>query len=537
MHQKNKKNLFHLFVWGCICALLMVSCQPKYALKGKLLLIDSMSEKDPITAQQMIKEAKQGGDYPLPILSLLEFKAKNNANQDIRKDSSAFQSLPFIKSKGDKLLLAMNYYYIGRYYAVNNDAPQAIKSFDLADSIIRRNYDKKSLTLKVKIASQEGYIYYYRYLINEAMLSFVKSYKYSSQLKDTTNMIFCLKDIASCYADNHQRNKSIELCRRALQLSQESSDTLMHTIISTQLARHYNEIGQTKEAHYFLQYSLDHPYQKDLTTVYYIAEAVYKALGMNDSMMFYLKKLEKQDDPYAKQAASQELVQYYLQAGDLANTKKQLNNYILYTDSINQLASTDAVEKAKALYDYTLHEEKSRHLEKQNQKMRETIIVASSIALLIIITLISYLYNNKQRNEKLRYKLEIYKQRISANANNKRERQAIDIYSNPVFSNIIKRINSSESNKHLNHQYWQEIYAELERLVPNFLSDLRKLCKMSENEEHVCILIMLGFAPKDISELTAHSRSSISLTRKRLYKRAFGSEGNPADWDKIIKNL
>lgn len=60
---------------------------------------------------------------------------------------------------------------------------------------------------------------------------------------------------------------------------------------------------------------------------------------------------------------------------------------------------------------------------------------------------------------------------------------------------------------------------------------------MSEHEEHVCILIMLGFAPKDISELTAHSRSSISLTRKRLYKRAFGSNENPSEWDKIIKNL
>lgn len=537
MNKKNKTNILYVIFLGCLCTLIFYSCQPKYALKGKLLLIDSMSEKDPITAQQRIKEAKQKGDYPLPILSLLEFKAKNNAGQDIRKDSSAFLSLPFIKSKGDELLLAMNYYYIGRYYAVNNDAPQAIKSFVLADSTIRRKHDKKSLALKVKIASQEGYIYYYRYLTNEAMKAFSKSYEYSSQLKDTTNMIFCLKDIASCYADNNQRNKSIKLCRKALYLSQESSDTLMRTIISTQLARHYNEIGKTKEAHYFLQYPLNHPYQKDLTTVYYIAEAIYKALGEKDSMVFYLKKLERQDDPYAKQEASRGLANYYLQAGDLASTKKQLNNYILYTDSINQLSSTDAVEKANALYNYTLHEEKSHHLEKQNQKMRETIIVAISMALLIIIILISYLYINKQRNEKLRYKLEIYKQRIAQNSITKRESQAIDLYSNPVFSNIMKRVKSTESNKHLNNQYWQEIYAEIERIFPNFLSDLRKLCKMNEHEEHVCILIRLGFSPKDISELTAHSRSSISLTRKRLYKRAFGNDENPSEWDKIIKNL
>lgn len=101
MSKKNKTNILYVIFLGWLCALIFGSCQPKYALKGKLLLIDSMSEKDPITAQQRIKEAKQKGDYPLPILSLLEFKAKNNAGQDIRKDSSAFLSLPFIKSKGD----------------------------------------------------------------------------------------------------------------------------------------------------------------------------------------------------------------------------------------------------------------------------------------------------------------------------------------------------------------------------------------------------------------------------------------------------
>lgn len=537
MSKKNKTDILYVIFLGWLCALIFGSCQPKYALKGKLLLIDSMSEKDPITAQQRIKEAKQKGDYPLPILSLLEFKAKNNAGQDIRKDSSAFLSLPFIKSKGDELLLAMNYYYIGRYYAVNNDAPQAIKYFAIADSTVKDCYGRKYLILRSKIASQSGYIYYYRYLINEAMMAFKRSYEYSVQSEDTAGMIYGLQDIASCYADLNQRNKSVKYCQKALLLAKKTSNTGLASIASTQLARHYVEMGIPRDAYKYIRYSLEHPNKDDYSTLYSIAESVYKALGKTDSMILYLNKLENLTSPYAKQAASQELVQYYLQAGDLVNTKKQLNNYILYTDSINQLASTDAVEKAKALYDYTLHEEKSRHLEKQNKEMRETIIVASSVALLIIVTLISYLYNNKQRNEKLRYKLEIYKQRISANANNKREGKAIDIYSNPVFSNIIKRINSSESNKHLNNQYWQEIYAEIERLSPSFLSDLRKLCKMSEHEEHVCILIMLGFAPKDISELTAHSRSSISLTRKRLYKRAFGNDENPSEWDKIIKNL
>ena len=172
MHKKNKKDILYFIVLSWLCTLMFGSCQPKYALKGKLLLIDSMSEKDPITAQRMIKEAKQEGDYPLPILSLLEFKVKNNANQDIRKDSSVFHSLPFIKSKGDELLLAMNYYYIGRYYAVNNDAPQAIKYFAIADSTIKDCYGRKYLMLSSKIASQSGYIYYYRYLINEAMMAF-----------------------------------------------------------------------------------------------------------------------------------------------------------------------------------------------------------------------------------------------------------------------------------------------------------------------------------------------------------------------------
>ena len=63
-------------------------------------------------------------------------------------------------------------------------------------------------------------------------------------------------------------------------------------------------------------------------------------------------------------------------------------------------------------------------------------------------------------------------------------------------------------------------------------------CRVSEHEYRVCMLIKLGIPLSCIAEITNKSRRAISLTRRRLYERAFGKEKNAAEcWDKFILSL
>ena len=60
---------------------------------------------------------------------------------------------------------------------------------------------------------------------------------------------------------------------------------------------------------------------------------------------------------------------------------------------------------------------------------------------------------------------------------------------------------------------------------------------MNEHEYHVSLLIKIGLQPSVIAVLTAHSRESITATRRRLFLKAFGKKGAPKDWDEFILSL
>lgn len=60
---------------------------------------------------------------------------------------------------------------------------------------------------------------------------------------------------------------------------------------------------------------------------------------------------------------------------------------------------------------------------------------------------------------------------------------------------------------------------------------------MNEYEHRVSLLIKIGIQPSVIAELTAHSRESVSATRRRLFEKAFEKKGTPKDWDEFIMSL
>lgn len=77
----------------------------------------------------------------------------------------------------------------------------------------------------------------------------------------------------------------------------------------------------------------------------------------------------------------------------------------------------------------------------------------------------------------------------------------------------------------------------VEKVYPKFHDRLLDLCKLNEHEYHVSLLIKIGIQPSIIATLTAHSRESITATRRRLYEKAFNKKGAPKDWDDTILSL
>lgn len=84
---------------------------------------------------------------------------------------------------------------------------------------------------------------------------------------------------------------------------------------------------------------------------------------------------------------------------------------------------------------------------------------------------------------------------------------------------------------------WAEVAALVDETYSGFTEKLYSLCRMSQQDYRVSLLIKLRLQPKDIATLTAHSKESVSSTRSRLYFKVFGKKGSTKDWDDFILSI
>lgn len=143
-------------------------------------------------------------------------------------------------------------------------------------------------------------------------------------------------------------------------------------------------------------------------------------------------------------------------------------------------------------------------------------------------------------NSMLRLELEEKKARLDyANTmakieNEKREQAETIIFSSDVYLRIKSLLTQGRS---MSDQDFLLLNQVVNSVYANFTERLYSLCKLSNHEYHVCLLVKVRIQPKDIAALTAHSKESVASTRSRLYQKVFGKKGSSKEWDDFILSL
>ena len=86
-------------------------------------------------------------------------------------------------------------------------------------------------------------------------------------------------------------------------------------------------------------------------------------------------------------------------------------------------------------------------------------------------------------------------------------------------------------------EHWGKIFNLIDGFYPHFRDTLYSLCKISDIEIKVCVLIKIGFTPTEIAILISSSKSNISSIRSRLYIKIFKKNGVSKDFDDFILSL
>ena len=463
-----------------------------------------------------------------------------------------------------KELLPLSYYYAGRIYSDLEDAPQAVDFFQKALDCEPED------SLKALIHSQLGTLFLRQRMVDASMEHVKAAYRYDVKNADTTGMIFDLRDLGNIYRYGEEDvDSSLTYYLEALRLASKQNDTLMQEELEGSVAAYYIQKDSLQVAWRWL-----HPLLRGIDERDANSASSLRSMAAE----YYMKKGD------ARQEAYKQLAEMSLKRGDMSRSMVWMKAYETCTDSIAEVMQAEAVAQTDALYNYQLRERENEKLTKAMMKTKT--IAAGAVGLLLVgglFTLFLY-YRNKHKRavlqlrtehleqlqeqerkrskaymeeneqkikelkeemrktnqenwqlqekmEKLRYANELASIEISE----RRQAEQMVLNSN-IYQRINKRLQDSKDYK-MSEAEWYELENVIELAYKDFKKSIGNVCQLKKQDLRVCLLLKAGFSPINIALLTAHSRQSISSTRRRLYERTFMEKGTPSQWDEFIKTI
>lgn len=529
----------HRLIFAAILVLTLYGCI-EHRYPQSLLDADSLMNEHTDSAlailNQVEPEMKGASESVQRYYQLLRIKGDDKVYKMQVSPDSIKAIVQYYEEDGDKTLLPMAYYYAGRVYSDLNEAPISLsyfqKSLDAMDA-----EDINDLQLKSVIYSQMGYLYLFQYLYDEAERCFRASYEIGIQTNDTINIFWGLRDIGTTYYWKGDYTKSLKYYKKAATIATKSDDKKLIANISNDIAFLYNRMGSYAKAREYIQKPLNYINLLDSNSVLSSALTVYANTNEVDSFLRTAHLLEKTGDAFSKKRVYDKLTKFYLDQGNIDKVRKYYESYKLYNDSTNTLTKSGELQKVHSIYKLNKEVAKNAQLEKQ-KLIQEFLLWVLLTGLLALLTYIrSYRKKNLERFKRFRIlQREIHSKNEMVKKieqdNHKRAQEIIK--TSAIYRTISERI---ESNSVLKESEWAQVELLVNDHYPKFKDRLFDLYEFSSHEYRLCLLIKLELGLTQIGILTAHSKSSVTNSRNRLYKKCFGKEGSAKQWDDFIHSL
>lgn len=469
---------------------------------------------------------------------LLTIKASDKSYIPSTSDSLIRRILAHYENGGDERLLPEVYYYAGRVYSDLGDAPQALDYFQKALDLVEN--DTTNLKLKSVIYSQMGYTAFLCNLYDKALDMHRGCYECGVLSKDTVGMIYGLMDMAVCYESIEKIDSATQLYNKALQLAKITGDVKLENRLHTQISTKLLSEGKKEQALYHIKKSLESVDPNNISVVYSSAAVIYDSLGIIDSSLYYNKQLLKYGEIYARKSAYRWFTSYFMKQKEFDKLLKYNKLYESAIDTIENITATEAVARMNALYNYQIREKQNILLKEKIEKKQRTIILLSIILFVIIISITYTIMYVREKQRKLKYKLQKYEQIIKEYKKKPQvEKETITnkLDHTDVIIKLKRMLNSPVGITKLSDDDWHNLSVVVNTMHAGFDEKLQDLCKMSEQDYRLCLLLKVGVNPTDISKLLYKSKTGISSIRRKLYSRAFGKKGESAAWDEVIASL
>lgn len=527
-----------------VAVLLIVQCGP-YSYHPQLVQLDSLADRNADSAVSLMHQIEplmaEADERDRRYFELLSIKVADKADLLLPTDTAAWQLVDWYEQHGDSRLLPMAYYYAARVCRTREDSPQALDYLLKANDLLRD--DDSQLHLKAVVNSQMGYIFSHQKLYQYALDAFRQAYRCDSLLRDSTGMVFNLRDLGFNYENVGRRDSSIYYFEQAMSLAELQNNERSVMQMKVQMANLCYTLGHIDKAHEFISQAIAYNDKANQGAIYSIAAKVYNAMEYYDSAYICYQKLQALPSVYGKEAGYKGLSDYYVSKGNIKEAVQYFNLYQQYSDSVDKITATATVAQMHSLYNYQLRERENQTLRKSNEiKSRMIYTIVIIITLLILLCIIAYFYI-RHKDMELKVKLERRQRvKVAMELAEIREQDRGQQEEALRGSDVLKRImrvlhDSNDTNKVLSDEMWDELEKRILEVSPGFKTQIMDVCKLTDFKYHVCLLLKANLSIANIAQLTQHSTEAVTSTRRRMAKNAFGPESTPQDWDHFIATI
>ena len=540
--RKNMDMKLHNFLYLFILTSWLTACHTDSHTTYLLQQADSLLNVQPDSAQTLLRVwedsmANQPEDIQM-YYQLLCIKANDKNYIAHTSDSLILPIVAYYTKQRNKTHLPEALYYAGRVYSDLNDAPRALEYYQQAIDVMK--HEKLiDYNLSSRIYSQMGTLFVYQELYNEAPEMFRKAYWYDSLLKDSTGLVFDLRDIGRVFASIDQRDSAVYYFNRAGEMALRIKDSTLLSMVYNELAGNYIDWNEYSKGYEKLQIA-----QQKIETlsmpVYYnnIADYYYYTNQLDSAIYYYKKNLSIHHSYVHKASAYESLAQIASKQNNFTQALNYYEQYMLYEDSLQQTIRTATIDKIHALYNYQQYKKENIVLKRQTFKQKQLLFV--TIFSLLFLLLIGIVFWQKQKRKEQtillqQEKLKRLQEEIKA-TQVVRETSQKDLQQTEIWKKLHQPMGKNEAIK-MTDTDWLELTKTVEETYPNFVQRLNELCPLSQKELQVCLLIKINVSLTQIADIVYSSKQGISSLRQRLYKKFTGKKGKPKDCDNFIQNL
>lgn len=529
-----KYILYTLLLLVVLCA----SCG-KHKYPSVLVDADSLCYSNPKLALEKLAKIEKKIDTTTTAdwmyYRLIKLKAQDKAYIPHSDLVNINQLIAYYEDKGDKRLLPEIYYLAGSTYFDLHDSPQAL---DYYHKVLDNISAKDNLRLWGITHAQIGYVLLYQGNCISAIEHFKESYMVDSVRYDIKGMIYDLRDLGYSYSSAEKLDSAIIYSQKALQLSLKIKNFQMANNARSSLVDIYLEsnLRNVDSVAKYIQPMLDNIRPEDRSSVYCVAMKYYNLRNMQDSVNYYVEKIEQYGEVYAKYDAYRIKIEMMLEKNRDKNKMKIWHQFLNYSDSIAKITQTETVSKCQSLYDYTQREKENTKLKNESKYHKLLLIILGLSAFLLLVMFYVYYTKNKYTKERQQRQMEELHHLLDKSTLQtlKNKKTLSRLKESHIYTLFLRKIRDGQN-------VTQEEWDKLDEVVNDFFIDFKlklyRICKLSDLEYQICLLLKIELSLADISVVVHREPSSITMSRKRLYKKLFQKDGKAEELDSFIRSI